>query len=222
MSNLSILTGFIQGRLTVIGPSESRFHTGRKRVFWFCQCSCGNTKWIQSDNLKFGKTLSCGCYKAELLRKGKTTVANLRKTGWEPHRTHGKTNTKVYRTWCRIKARCFCPTDISFQFYGALGITMCDEWRNSFAAFYAHVGDPPSDETSIDRKDNSRGYEPGNVRWATRLEQCNNRRKTVRYEGQTIMELSHKYQVHYERLKYLLRQRKLTLKEALHQCQIPI
>lgn len=103
---------------------------------------------------------------------------------------------------------------------------MHDEWRKSFEAFYAHIGDPPSPAHSIDRMNNSKGYEPGNIRWATRLEQCNNRRNSVRYEGQSIMELSHKYQVHFERLKYLLRQRKLTLKEALHQCgvdyQVPV
>lgn len=97
---------------------------------------------------------------------------------------------------------------------------MFDEWRKSFAAFYAHIGDPPSPAHSIDRMDNSKGYEPGNIRWATSTEQAGNRKNSVRYNGLSILELSHKYQVHYERLKYLLRQRKLTLEEALHECGI--
>jgi Staphylococcus phage HNH endonuclease len=143
-----------------------------------------------------------------------------RSTGWAPTTTHQMSKTKVYSAWAHIKGRCLCPTDRSFQFYGGRGITMCDEWKNSFKAFYDEVGNPPSPEHSIERINNTKGYEPGNVHWATRQEQCNNRRNSVRYNGMTIMQLSHKYQIHFERLKYLLRQRRLSLEDALQQCGI--
>lgn len=74
-----------------------------------------------------------------------------------------------------------------FQFYGARGIDVCDEWKNSFIAFYEHIGPRPSKEYSVDRIDNSRGYEPGNVRWATRSMQIINqsRRKKITIDGES-------------------------------------
>ena len=53
---------------------------------------------------------------------------------------------------------------------------MCDEWINSFSAFMSHIGPKPSGLT-LERIDNNRGYEPGNVKWATMSEQNRNKRK---------------------------------------------
>jgi hypothetical protein len=128
------------------------------------------------------------------------------------------TGSKVYKAWMHIKARCLSKTDPSYQAYGGSGVIMHPPWIKSFEAFYTHIGDPPSPTHTVDRINCSKGYEPGNVRWATRREQSNNRRNSVRYDGMTILELSNKYQIHFERLKYLLGQRKLTVKEALEQC----
>jgi len=81
-----------------------------------------------------------------------------------------------YRTYWGIRDRCFNPKAVSYPRYGGRGITMCDEWVRSFGAFFAHIGPKPSPLHSIDRIDNARGYEPGNVRWATRDEQKLNQR----------------------------------------------
>lgn len=78
-----------------------------------------------------------------------------------------------------MKQRCFNTNSKKYPLYGGRGITMCEEWRNDFAAFYAYMGDPPP-STTIDRIDTNKGYEPGNVRWATPKQQANNLRCNVR------------------------------------------
>lgn len=75
-----------------------------------------------------------------------------------------------------MNARCHRPHHPSFQYYGGRGIAVCKEWRRDFTAFFDYVGERPSPKHSIERIDNSRGYEPGNVRWATRAEQMRNTR----------------------------------------------
>jgi hypothetical protein len=77
-----------------------------------------------------------------------------------------------------MNERCHRPTHQNFSNYGGRGIFVCPEWRNDFAAFFAHVGARPSSKHSLDRIENDKGYEPGNVRWATRREQMNNTRAT--------------------------------------------
>jgi len=84
--------------------------------------------------------------------------------------------TAEYVCWRAIKARCGNPKSEDYELYGARGIRICDEWRNDFGAFLAHVGRRPSSKHSIDRIDNNGNYEPGNVRWATPKEQRDNQR----------------------------------------------
>lgn len=71
--------------------------------------------------------------------------------------------------------RCCNAKHKDYPRYGAIGITVCDEWRNSFEAFYAHVGPRPVG-TTLDRINGNKGYLPGNVRWATPRTQAHNRR----------------------------------------------
>jgi len=88
-----------------------------------------------------------------------------------------------YRCWSNIVQRCYNENDANFKHYGGRGITMSNEFRNSSALFCAYLDSLPgwAPGMSIDRIDNDRGYERGNLRWATKKQQANNRRKQKRY-----------------------------------------
>lgn len=95
-------------------------------------------------------------------------------------RSHGMSESQVYATWLRMKGRCLNPRNPKFYRYGGRGITICERWRNCFQSFLEDVGERPSELHSLDRINNDGNYEPGNVRWATPLEQARNRREADR------------------------------------------
>lgn len=97
--------------------------------------------------------------------------------------------SSLYSRWTSMKDRCLNPNRRTWKHYGGRGITICDRWLSSFAAFAADVGEPPDSEQrwSLDRIDNDRGYEPGNVRWALPHVQNATRRSTFR--GRAISRL---------------------------------
>lgn len=89
-----------------------------------------------------------------------------------------------------MNQRCSNPADSGYYNYGARGIGVCAEWKNSFATFYDHVKNLPhygEEGYSLDRIDNEDDYKPGNVRWATRTEQNRNSRhaKSITFQGRT-------------------------------------
>jgi hypothetical protein len=91
----------------------------------------------------------------------------------------GATKHPLHSVWKSMIARCYNSQVKSFPNYGARGITVCAEWRQSFSAFVRDMGERPEGYT-IDRQNNDLGYSPDNCVWATRLEQTHNRRTPVR------------------------------------------
>lgn len=152
------LFGTRYGKLLALGRVTER--TASRGLKWKCRCDCGKVVVVTALALRGGLKKSCGC----------DTIANiaLSKT------THGKSKTKIYKTWNSMNMRCK-PGEDGHPDYGQRGIRVCDEWANSFEAFYTYVGDKPKGK-SLDRIDPDGNYEPGNVRWVDQTTQLINRR----------------------------------------------
>jgi hypothetical protein len=110
-------------------------------------------------------------------------------------KTHRMSHLREYRIYKGMKGRCFNPNLKEYPDYGGRGITICPQWlgHHGFENFLLHVGRCPDLKMSIERKDVNKGYEPGNVRWATSAEQHKNRRKFVAINNYTDSELQEEY-----------------------------
>lgn len=108
--------------------------------------------------------------------------------------------TKEYRAWRAMLARCYNPLNKDYANYGGRGISVCDEWRKDFCRFLDDVGPVPSQEHTLDRKDSTNPYNKKNCRWATRLEQSRNRRISKRYKGKAMAEWAAIHNINYHTL----------------------
>lgn len=167
------ITGQHFGRLVVEWPVGRNGIKGE--ILWLCVCDCGVLYIVSGCDLRRGHTTSCGCLARGLARERLIT----RNRSIPPNLSHGHAlrsgRTAEFRAWIGMIQRCQNPKIKSFARYGGRGISVCPQWLESFQNFLDDVGLKPAPKLSIDRINNDGNYEPGNVRWATSLEQARNR-----------------------------------------------
>lgn len=187
---LNVVPGARFGRLVVVElvpPGD-----GAKRTRARCRCDCGGTRLYMPLNLAGGRSTSCGCLKPVRVAADAC----------------GAAGTPDYSIWRGMLTRCLDPLNKDYPNYGGRGITVCERWL-SFANFTADMGPRPTREHSLDRRDNDRGYEPGNVRWATPTQQSRNRRGiafvTLNGARRPVVEVAAEYGIPVSTLKHRLR-----------------
>lgn len=168
MRKIEIHKGDRYNRLSIIEEVESEFTSGgNKKRMVKAECECGTVKTYQLNELRTGKTKSCGCYNLEKIKQRRTS--------------HGDSGTRLYKIWKDMRKRCNNPNSTNYNNYGGRGIKVCEEWfiYESFKNWSLING--YSDKLSIDRIDVNGDYEPLNCRWVTVKEQNINTRRQRKF-----------------------------------------
>lgn len=154
------------GRLMVISDIG---RANDRHVLWMCRCDCGNTVNVSSRDLITGHTKSCGCLQKDIISENRYK--------------HGDRDARLYSVWKSMKKRCENPNCKSYKWYGAKGVSVCDEWQDysSFKKWAINNGYDKNAEhgvCTIDRINPYGNYSPDNCRWISMEEQARNKRKS--------------------------------------------
>ncbi|KKL82105.1 hypothetical protein LCGC14_1988090 [marine sediment metagenome] len=195
---IAVSIGQVYGRLNVIGIGKKE---SNKRAYIIVQCSCGSPpKAIEMNNLRAGKSKSCGC----IIKEMKTT--------------HGSAKHPLYFRWRNMIDRCESPQSCNYHRYGARGIKVCERWHN-IQNFIKDMYPTYRKYLEIERLDNEGNYEPNNCIWGSRSQQALNRRTNhkITFEGRTmtISEWAREKGIKYNCLSDRILNQKLSPKEAL-------
>jgi hypothetical protein len=206
MSRIIDLTGQRFGRLVakyrVSKPSNQPPSTV---TFWVCECDCGNVTEVRRSALQNGFTKSCGCLKRDVAGDGA--------------RTHGMSEDPIYNVWRSMRDRCKNPKNKCYSTYGAIGITVCQRWNDSFEAFYADMGQRPSPRHTLERKDSKIHYCPENCSWELPIVQGNNTSRNRRFDWRgnnlTLAQICRSEGKSYAAVQYHLNKRKRSIEDSI-------
>jgi hypothetical protein len=190
------LTGQTFGQWKVI-----RYVKGQAQ--WECHCACGTVGFIRAGHLQRGTSTRC------VKCRGLISQTHNRKHG---HSTRKFGLSSEYNSWKHVKARCESTSDPAWPEYGGAGVMLYKPWSESAKAFLDYMGRKPTPKHTVDRfPDPDGNYEPGNVRWATKQEQANNRRSNliVTIDGVTgtLRQLSDRFGLDYDFMRSRVQQR---------------
>lgn len=158
------MRGLVFSRLTVLAQGEV---DSNKNITWWCLCECGELVCVAGNSLRHNNTKSCGCLNIDRILERNTT--------------HGQRHTKLYEIWKSMKQRCYNIDNKGYKYYGDKGISLCDEWLNSFISFKSWADLYGYREgLSIDRINPNGNYEPSNCEWVTRSENTRRSNNTRR------------------------------------------
>lgn len=149
------------GKLTVISSVGKDY---RQHMIWNCICDCGNTTNVSIYRLLDGRTKSCGCLRNK------------------PYEKHGLSNInpRLYKIWRSMRERCNNPNKKCYQWYGAKGVTICENWNSYPPFYYWSLENGYANNLTIDRIDSNGNYEPNNCQWITKGENSSKAHKGIK------------------------------------------
>lgn len=165
-------TGMKFGRWTVIGAAPNHITKGGYPVsMWDCICECGTRRAVRGNDLKLGKSVSCGCYMIENPASKK----------------HGASNSHLYKIYYGMKSRCYNPKNKNYSHYGERGIEICDEWQDYGTFEKWALSNGYADGLTIERRNVNDGYCPDNCCWVSLAKQQRNKRtnKVITFDGES-------------------------------------
>lgn len=181
--NFIDMSGLVFGMLTVI----ERDSKGSTMTKWICRCECGALSSIGRGNLITGRQISCGCHNRKIAR--------------ERHKSHGLSQTRLYKVWAGMISRCYNKNVSHFGDYGGRGITVSDEWRTDYMNFHRDMNEGFTRGLQLDRIDVNGNYCKENCRWVTPKQNARNKRNsvyaTINGETKLVVEWAEEYGIKY-------------------------